>query len=67
MKDDFLRLMARYVPILGLVPGGVVAGYFIGYGLDAAFGTTALRYVFAGLGIIGALVQTFRILNRDTQ
>ena len=66
MKDDFLRLMGRYVPLLGLVPGGILAGYFIGYGLDAAFGTTVLRYVFAGLGVVSALVQTFRILSRDT-
>ncbi len=65
MKDDFLRLMARYAPILGLVPGGVLAGYFIGYGLDAAFGTMILRYVFAGLGIVSALIQTIRILSRD--
>lgn len=67
MKDDFPSLLARYAPILGLVPGGILAGYLIGYGLDAAFGTTVLRYVFAGLGIVSALVQTFRILSRDTQ
>ncbi len=66
MRDDFLRLMARYVPLLGLVPGSILAGYFIGYGLDAAFGTMKLRYVFAGLGIVAGLVQTFRILSRDT-
>lgn len=67
MKDDFVRLMARYAPVIGLVPGSIAAGYLIGYGLDHLFGTTVLRYVFAGLGIISGMVQLVRMLGRDTK
>ncbi|HEY1754887.1 MAG TPA: hypothetical protein VGG72_05795 [Bryobacteraceae bacterium] len=65
MKDDFFRLMGRYMPIVGLVPGSILAGYVIGYGLDYLFSTTMLRYVFAGLGIVAGIVQLMRILDRD--
>lgn len=64
-KDDFYRLMARYAPALGLVPGSLVAGYLIGYGLDHVFGTTVLRYVFSALGIVSGIVQLVRMLGRD--
>jgi len=67
MKDDFYRLMARYVPLIGLMPASIFGGYLLGYGLDYLFGTTFLRYVFAGLGIVSGFVQLFRILGRDTQ
>ena len=67
MKDDFFRLMARYAPVLGLMPGSLLAGYFIGYGLDYLFSTTVLRYVFAGLGIVSGVVQLIRILGREAQ
>jgi hypothetical protein len=66
VKDDFFRLMARYAPAIGLMPGCLVAGYFIGYGLDYAFSTTFLRYVFSALGIVSGVVQLVRILGRDT-
>ncbi len=65
MKDDFFRLMARYAPAIGLMPGSLLAGYLIGYGLDYLFGTTVLRYVFAGLGMVSGIVQLVRILGRD--
>lgn len=65
MKDDFFRLMARYAPVIGLMPGCLLAGYFIGYGLDFLFSTTVLRYVFAALGIVAGIVQLVRILGRD--
>jgi hypothetical protein len=67
MKDDFVRLMARYAPVIGLVPGSIVAGYLIGYGLDYLFSTTVLRYVFAGLGVVSGMVQLVRMLGRDAQ
>jgi hypothetical protein len=53
------------MPIVGLVPGSILAGYVIGYGLDYLFSTTMLRYVFAGLGIVAGIVQLMRILDRD--
>lgn len=66
MKDDFFRLMARYVPLIGLMPASLLAGYAIGYGLDYLFSTTMLRYVFSGVGVISGIVQLIRILGRDT-
>ena len=66
MKDDFFRLMARYVPLIGLMPACLLAGYAIGYGLDYLFSTTMLRYVFSGVGVISGIVQLIRILGRDT-
>ncbi len=67
MKDDFLRLMARYAPAIGLMPASLLAGYMIGYGLDYLFSTSVLRYVFAALGIVSGIVQLIRILGRDAQ
>jgi F0F1-type ATP synthase assembly protein I len=67
VKDDFFRLMARYAPLIGLMPGSLLAGYLIGYGLDYLFSTTVLRYVFAALGIVSGVVQLIRILGRDAQ
>jgi hypothetical protein len=67
VKDEFYRLMARYAPVIGLVPGSIAAGYLIGYGLDYAFSTMFLRYVFAGLGIVSGMVQLVRMLGRDAK
>jgi hypothetical protein len=67
VKDDFFRLMARYAPVIGLMPGCILAGYLIGYGLDYLFSTSFLRYVFGALGIVSGIVQLIRILGRDTQ
>ncbi len=67
MKDDFFRLMARYVPLIGLMPAcSACVGYAIGYGLDYLFSTTMLRYVFSGLGAVSGIVHLVRILGRDT-
>jgi hypothetical protein len=64
-KDEFFRLMARYVPLLGLMPGSAAAGYLIGYGLDAVFSTMMLRWVFLVLGVASGIIQTIRLLGRD--
>jgi hypothetical protein len=65
VKDDFFRLMARYAPVIGLLPASILAGYGIGYGLDYLFSTMVLRYVFAGLGIVSGILQLIRMLGRD--
>jgi hypothetical protein len=65
-NNEFFRLMARYVPLLGLTPGSAAGGYLIGYGLDAAFSTMMLRWVFMVLGVASGIVQTIRLLSRDT-
>ncbi len=64
--DDFWSLMVRYAPALGLMPASAAAGYLIGYGLDALFSTTFLRFVFLVLGVVAGIVQLLRLLNRET-
>jgi hypothetical protein len=61
--DEFWRLMMRYIPVIGLLPASVFAGYAIGYGLDYAFSTTILRFVFMMLGVAAGIVQLIRILG----
>jgi hypothetical protein len=61
--DDFWRLMTRYIPVIGLLPASVFAGYAIGYGLDYLFSTTFLRIVFMMLGVVSGIVQLIRILG----
>ncbi len=55
--------MARYTPVIGLVPASVLAGYAIGYGLDYIFSTTVLRFVFMILGVVSGIVQLIRLLG----
>lgn len=64
--DDFWRLLARYLPVVGLMPGCILAGYLIGAGLDYLFSTTYLRLVFIILGVVAGVVQLMRILGRDS-
>ena len=65
--DEFWRLMARYVPVIGLMPGCVLAGYLIGAALDYFFSTTFLRLVFILLGVAAGIIQLMRILGRDAR
>jgi F0F1-type ATP synthase assembly protein I len=65
-SNEFWRLMARYVPVIGLMPGCILGGYLIGAGLDHLFSTTYLRLVFIILGLVAGVVQLMRILGRDT-
>jgi len=64
-RDEFLRLMTRYAPAVGLLPASILAGYAIGYGLDYLFSTTFLRFVFLLLGVAAGIVQLMRILGND--
>ena len=64
--SDFFRLMARYSPVIMLMPASALAGYLIGWGLDYAFSTTFLRVVFLILGVISGIVQLIRVLGRGT-
>lgn len=63
---EFFRLMARYSPVIMLMPASAFGGYLIGYGLDYLFSTTYLRFVFLILGVISGIVQLIRMLSRDT-
>ena len=63
--SDFFRLMARYSPVIMLMPASALAGYALGYGLDYVFSTTFLRFVFLIVGVVSGIVQLIRILGRD--
>ena len=63
--DEFWRLMTRYIPVIGLMPASILAGYAIGYGLDYLFSTTILRFVFLILGVIAGVVQVMQILGSN--
>ena len=58
--------MARYMPVVGLMPGCILAGYLIGAGFDHLFSTTYLRLVFIFLGVVAGVIQLMRILGRDS-
>ena len=65
--DEFWYLMTRYLPVIGLMPASVLAGYAIGYGLDYLFSTTILRFVFLVLGVVAGIVQVMRILGSNME
>ena len=64
-ENEFFRLMARYSPVIMLMPASAFAGYLIGYGLDYACSTTFLRFIFLILGVVSGIIQLIRILGRD--
>jgi hypothetical protein len=64
-QSEFWRLMARYLPAIGLMPASALGGYLLGYGLDLLFSTTILRVVFMAVGIVSGIIQLLRILSRD--
>jgi len=64
-ENEFFRLMARYSPVIMLMPASAFAGYLIGYGLDYLFSTTSLRFVFLILGVVSGIIQLIRLLGRD--
>jgi F0F1-type ATP synthase assembly protein I len=56
--------MRDYAEMAFLLPSSTVAGYFIGYLLDKAFGTHFLYLVFLLLGSVGGIVQLVRQVKR---
>ncbi len=64
-ESEFFRLMARYTPVIMLMPASALAGYLLGYGLDYLCSTTFLRFVFLILGVVSGIVQLIRMLGRD--
>ena len=64
-ESDFFRLLARYSPVVMLMPASALAGYLLGYGIDYLFSTTFLRFIFLILGVVSGIVQLIRILSRD--
>lgn len=57
--------LGKYINLALLLPISAFVGYLMGYGLDALFHTTWIRYVFLVLGVIAGFIETFRELNQD--
>lgn len=66
-EAEFWRLMRRYAPLIGVMPGCILAGYLIGVGLDHLFSTRYLSLVFMMLGFVAGIVQVIRLLSRDSE
>jgi F0F1-type ATP synthase assembly protein I len=64
-EAEFWRLMRRYAPLIGVMPGCIIAGYLIGAGLDHLFSTRRLSLVFMALGFVAGVVEVIRVLGRD--
>jgi F0F1-type ATP synthase assembly protein I len=64
---EFWRLMRRYAPLVGIMPGCILAGYLIGAGLDHLFSTRRLSLVFMGFGFVAGVVEVIRVLGRDSE
>ena len=59
----------KYTHIAFALPGGVIAGWFLGALLDRWLGTKYLYLVGLGLGIIAGfydLIRTYRQMSRET-
>jgi F0F1-type ATP synthase assembly protein I len=58
--------VGKYLNLALLLPIATFVGYAMGYGLDALFHTTWLRFVFLGLGTAAGFVELIRELNQGT-
>ena len=59
--DDSKRQLLEASSIGWMFPIAMVLGYLWGWGMDHLFGTTWLRFVFLGLGIVAAFINLFRL------
>jgi F0F1-type ATP synthase assembly protein I len=57
--------VGKYLGLAILLPISTCVGYALGYGLDALFHTTWIRWVFLGLGSIAGFLDLLRELDRD--
>lgn len=49
-----------------LLPISTLIGYAMGYGLDALFHTSWLRYLFLGLGTAAGIIELIRESSQDS-
>jgi F0F1-type ATP synthase assembly protein I len=61
------RAIGKYINLALLLPISTFVGFLMGYGLDALFHTTWIRYVFLVLGVIAGFVEAIRVLTKDTK
>jgi F0F1-type ATP synthase assembly protein I len=60
------RGIGKYLNLALLLPISSFVGYLMGYGLDALFHTTWIRYIFLGIGTIAGFIELIRELSKDT-
>lgn len=61
-----LGAVGKYLGSAIILPIATLVGYGMGYGVDALFHTTWLRYVFAVLGTIGGFIELIKDLTEGT-
>jgi F0F1-type ATP synthase assembly protein I len=66
MQPSDARAIGKYINLALLLPISTFVGFLMGYGLDALFHTTWIRYVFLVLGAIAGFVEAIRVLTKDT-
>ena len=60
-SEGSLSQLARYSDLALVMPGGAIAGWFIGSLLDHLFSTHWIYLAGAGVGIIGGFVRIIRV------
>ena len=58
--------IGKYLGSAIILPIATIVGYVMGYGIDALFHTTWIRYVFLVLGAIAGFVEAIRVLTKET-
>jgi F0F1-type ATP synthase assembly protein I len=64
-NDGFMASAAKYTSVAMTLPGAVIGGYLIGYGLDKWLGTTFFKIVFLLLGVVAGFAELIRVLMSD--
>jgi len=64
--DRFFVSAAKYTAMAMALPGTILAGYAVGYGLDYWLGTSWLKILFVILGTVGGFVGLIRQVLADS-
>jgi hypothetical protein len=57
--------IGKYLGMAMMLPIATGVGYAMGYGLDALFHTTWIRWVFLGFGSIAGFLDVFYELDKE--
>jgi F0F1-type ATP synthase assembly protein I len=66
MDPSDTRGIGKYINLALILPITMFIGYMMGYGLDALFHTTWIRYVFLLIGSAAGFVELIRELSKGT-
>jgi Putative F0F1-ATPase subunit Ca2+/Mg2+ transporter len=59
------RGIGKYLGLATMLPISTGVGYALGYGLDALFHTTWVRWLFMGLGSVAGIFELIYELDKD--